>query len=158
MTRSSRSGCSNTSGRRTTDRLAVLVLDRSLTDAGRGLLHFIGRNRPSPLNSWIRRRIFPGAYPPTLSEVCDGVLAPSDFSVTDVENLRLHYAATLEHWRSRFESAAADVAAMFDEAFVRAWRLYLAGSQAAFVTGSMQLFQIVFTRGRSNAIPWTRLD
>jgi len=49
------------------------------------------------------------------------------------------------------------VAAMFDEAFVRAWRLYLAGSQAAFVTGSMQLFQVVFARGRSNAIPWTRL-
>ena len=36
---------------------------------------------------------------------------------------------------------------MFDEAFVRAWRLYLAGSQAAFVTGSMQLFQVVFARG-----------
>ena len=133
------------------------VLDRSLTDGGRGLLHFIGRNRPSPLNAWIRRRIFPGAYPPTLSEVCDGVLAPSDLSVTDVENLRLHYAATLEHWRARFESAAGDVATMFDDAFVRAWRLYLAGSQAAFATGAMQLFQIVFARGRSNAIPWTRL-
>ena len=45
---------------------------------------------------------------------------------------------------------------MFDEAFVRAWRLYLAGSQAAFTTGSMQLFQVVFARGASNAIPWTR--
>ena len=75
------------------------------------------------------------------------MLAPWDFSVTDVENLRLHYAATLEHWRTRFESAADDVAAMFDEAFVRAWRLYLAGSQAAFMTGSMQLFQVVFARG-----------
>jgi cyclopropane-fatty-acyl-phospholipid synthase len=132
------------------------VIDRSLTDAGRGLLHFIGRNRPSPLNPWIRRRIFPGAYPPTLAEVCEHVLAPCDLSVTDVENLRLHYAATLEHWRARFESAADDVATMFDEAFVRAWRLYLAGSQAAFITGSMQLFQVVFARGRSNAIPWTR--
>jgi cyclopropane-fatty-acyl-phospholipid synthase len=39
---------------------------------------------------------------------------------------------------------------------VRAWRLYLAGSQAAFATGSMQLFQVVFARGRTNAIPWTR--
>jgi cyclopropane-fatty-acyl-phospholipid synthase len=132
------------------------VIDRSLTDRGRGLLHFIGRNRPSPLNPWIRKRIFPGAYPPTLAEVCDHVLAPWDFSVTDVENLRLHYAVTLDHWRTRFESAADDVAAMFDDAFVRAWRLYLAGSQAAFVTGSMQLFQVVFARGRSNAIPWTR--
>ncbi len=134
------------------------VIDRSLTSDGRGLLHFIGRTRPSPLNKWISRRIFPGAYPPTLSEVFDRVLAPSDLSVIDVENLRLHYATTLRHWRARFEAAAGTVATMFDEAFVRAWRLYLAGSQAAFTTGSMQLFQVVFARGRSNAIPWTRLD
>ena len=134
------------------------VIDRSLTTDGRGLLHFIGRTRPSSLNRWIRRRIFPGAYPPTLSEVCDGVLVPSDLSVLDVENLRLHYATTLEHWRARFEAAAGTVATMFDDAFVRAWRLYLAGSQAAFTTGSMQLFQVVFARGGSNAIPWTRLD
>ena len=134
------------------------MIDRSLTSDGRGLLHFIGRTRPSPLNKWISRRIFPGAYPPTLSEVFDRVLAPSDLSVIDVENLRLHYATTLRHWRSRFEAAAGTVATMFDEAFVRAWRLYLAGSQAAFTTGSMQLFQVVFARGRSNAIPWTRLD
>ncbi len=45
---------------------------------------------------------------------------------------------------------------MFDDAFVRAWRLYLAGSQAAFTTGSMQLFQVVFARGGNNAMPWTR--
>jgi cyclopropane-fatty-acyl-phospholipid synthase len=134
------------------------VLDRSLTSDGRGLLHFIGRTRPSPLNRWIRRRIFPGAYPPTLAEVFDAVLAPSDLSVIDVENLRLHYAVTLQHWCARFETAADAVATMFDEAFVRAWRLYLAGSQAAFTTGAMQLFQVVFARGRSNAIPWTRLD
>ena len=132
------------------------VIAGSLTDRGRGLLHFIGRNQPSPLNPWIRKRIFPGAYPPTLSEVFDEVLAPWDLSVTDVENLRLHYAATLEHWRRRFDMAAGDVAAMFDEMFVRAWRLYLAGSQAAFITGSMQLFQVVFARGSSNAMPWTR--
>lgn len=37
------------------------VIDRTLTPEGRGLLHFIGRDRPSPLNPWIRKRIFPGA-------------------------------------------------------------------------------------------------
>jgi len=132
------------------------VIERSLSDHGRGLLHFIGRNRSSPLNPWIRKRIFPGAYPPTLAEVFDRVLAPQDLSVTDVENLRLHYAATLAEWRKRFDLAAGDVTAMFDDAFVRAWRLYLAGSQAAFTCGSMQLFQVVFARGRSNAVPWTR--
>ena len=45
------------------------IIDRSLTPEGRGLLHFIGRDQTLPLNPWIRKRIFPGAYPPTLSEV-----------------------------------------------------------------------------------------
>jgi cyclopropane-fatty-acyl-phospholipid synthase len=132
------------------------VIDRSLVAHGRGLLHFIGRDRPMPLNSWIRKRIFPGAYPPTLPEVFDDVLEPHRLSVLDVENLRLHYAKTLEHWRLRFEVASDQVRAMFDEPFTRAWRLYLAGSEAAFTTGTMQLFQVVFARTGSNAIPWTR--
>jgi cyclopropane-fatty-acyl-phospholipid synthase len=134
------------------------VIDRSLTDRGRGLLHFIGRNRPGPLNSWIRRRVFPGAYPPTLPEVFESVLQPWDLSVLDVENLRLHYALTIEHWRRRFDAAADHVAGMFDDTFVRAWRLYLAGSQAAFTAGTMQLFQVVFARGASNDLPRTRAE
>jgi len=135
------------------------VMNRVLDpERGRGLLHFIGRNFVYPLNPWIRKRIFPGAYPPILPEVFENVLEPWNLSVLDVENLRLHYAATLAHWRRRFDAAADEVAEMFDDAFVRAWRLYLAGSQAAFATGTMQLFQVVFARGESNAIPWTRGD
>jgi cyclopropane-fatty-acyl-phospholipid synthase len=134
------------------------VIDRSLARGGRGFLHFIGRNRTAPLNAWIRKRIFPGAYAPTLREVFEHVLEPHNFSVLDVENLRLHYAKTLEHWRRRFVNSAAQVAAMFDDSFVRTWDLYLAGSQASFTTGSLQLFQVVFTRGANNGIPWTRVS
>lgn len=134
------------------------VIDRSIGPNGRGLLHFIGRDRPSPLNPWIRKRIFPGAYPPTLSEVFERSLMPQGLSVLDVENLRLHYEKTLSHWLHRFNDAADTVARMFDEPFVRAWRLYLAGSQVAFRTGSMQLFQVVFARGGTNHIPWTRVS
>jgi cyclopropane-fatty-acyl-phospholipid synthase len=134
------------------------VIDRSLTANGRGLLHFIGRDRPAPLNAWIRKRIFPGAYTPTLKEVFEHITEPRALSVLDVENLRLHYAKTLEHWLRRFNDASAQVTRTFDETFVRAWRLYLAGSEAAFTTGSMQLFQVVFARGGSNAIPWARSE
>ncbi len=133
------------------------VIGRTLAPNGRGLLHFIGRNQPAPLNPWIRNRIFPGAYPPTLREVFEHVLEPQALSVLDVENLRLHYVETLKAWLHRFENASSQVADMFDETFVRAWRLYLAGSQVGFATGSMQLFQVLFARGDSNAIPWTRV-
>ena len=121
------------------------VIRRSLRrDSGRGLLHFIGRDAPCPLNPWIRRRIFPGAYTPTLAEVCEEILVPAAMSVVDVENLRLHYARTLELWAERFELARESVQVAYGEPFARAWELYLAGSRAAFATGWMQLFQVVF--------------
>ncbi len=133
------------------------VIDRVLApDRGRGLLHFIGRNTPAPLHPWIERRIFPGAYPPTLAEVAEGVFAPARLTILDVENLRLHYARTLQHWLARFEARVGEVTAMFDDAFAHAWRLYLAGSTASFITGSLQLFQVTFARERDNSIPWTR--
>jgi cyclopropane-fatty-acyl-phospholipid synthase len=143
-------------GRRSYSELSRVV-DRCLpAGRGRGLLHFIGRDRPRPLNRWIRRRIFPGAYPPTLDEVVKNVLQPARAAVADVENLRRHYALTLDHWRHRYEQAVEDGRVGFDEHFRRAWRLYLAGSEAAFATGWLQLFQVVFTRGAGEALPWTR--
>jgi cyclopropane-fatty-acyl-phospholipid synthase len=133
------------------------VIDRCLeARQGRGLLHFIGRTQRRPLNAWVGKRIFPGAYPPTLAEVTEQVLTPFDLSLLDVENLRRHYAKTLEHWLRRFEAAAATVETLFDENFVRAWRLYLAGSQASFTTSYLQLYQVTFARGESELVPWTR--
>jgi len=133
------------------------VLRRSLKrDGGRGLLHFIGRDVPQPLNAWIRRRIFPGAYPPTLAEVAMGVLAPAGMSVNDVDNLRLHYAKTIRDWSDRFAGARDQVREKFGDEFTRAWELYLAGSQAAFATGWMQLFQVVFSPKESAPPVWSR--
>jgi cyclopropane-fatty-acyl-phospholipid synthase len=133
------------------------TIDRCLDPRrGRGLLHFIGRDAPRPLNAWIRRRIFPGAYPPTLDQVVRLVLRPAQLGVVDVENLRRHYALTLDHWRRRYEAAVAAGRVGFDERFRRAWRLYLAGSQAAFLTGALQLFQLTFARRADDALPWTR--
>ena len=134
-------------------RVLARTLDRK---HGRGLLHFIGRDRPQPLDAWIRRRIFPGAYPPTLDETIGGVLAPARMSVLDAENLRPHYALTLKHWRERYERAMAGDRVPFDERFRRTWRLYLAGSEASFRTGWLQLFQVVFAPSGSSAVPWTR--
>jgi cyclopropane-fatty-acyl-phospholipid synthase len=71
--------------------------------------------------------------------------------------MRLHYALTLRHWLERYENAIESVRAMFaDEFFVRMWRNYLAGSIAAFETGTLQLFQVLFTKQKNNAIPLTR--
>jgi len=131
------------------------VIKRAIGETGRGFLHYIGRNRPRPLNAWIRKRIFPGGYPPSIRESMD-VLEPENFSVLDIENLRMHYAKTLEHWLARFESSFDTVVRMRGMEFARAWRLYLSGSVAAFRVGSLQLFQVLFAGSRSPFVVWTR--
>ncbi|MFU8814952.1 MAG: class I SAM-dependent methyltransferase [Pseudomonadales bacterium] len=131
------------------------TIDRCLKDDGRGLVHSIGQDVSRPLNEWIESYIFPGAYPPTLREMM-GIFEPFGFSIADVENLRPHYAQTLRHWRERYEANVDRVAEMFDERFVRAWRLYLCGSIAAFTEGQLQLFQVLFRRPEWRGFPPTR--
>jgi cyclopropane-fatty-acyl-phospholipid synthase len=131
------------------------VAQRSLSATGRGLIHSIGRNQPALLHPWIERRIFPGAYAPSLGEMMQ-IFEPWNLSVLDVENIRPHYALTLRHWLDRYERVVDRVREMFDETFVRMWRLYLAGSVAAFETGTLQLFQVLFTTQENNAGPLTR--
>jgi cyclopropane-fatty-acyl-phospholipid synthase len=131
------------------------VIDRVLKPGGSGLIHSIGRNRPQRMNSWIEARIFPGAYPPTLSEMAP-IFEAGNFAIQDVENLRLHYAETLRHWRDRFETHHAEVEELYDPYFVRAWRLYLSGSIAAFTCGALQLFQVRFNRAGGNNLPRSR--
>ena len=85
-----------------------------------------------------------------------GVCEDVNLSVVDVENLRLHYAETLRHWLARFEVHAGDIAVRFDDRFVRMWRLYLAGARAGFLSGDLQLFQVLVERATDNSRPWTR--
>lgn len=131
------------------------LIHRTIGKNGRGLLHFIGRNAPRPLSNWIRKRIFPGAYPPALRESLD-VLEPFEYSVLDVENLRQHYASTLIEWLRRYEEHYSEVVARFGDDFARAWRLYLAGSYVSFEAGSLQLFQITFAGRNCRTVPMTR--
>ena len=135
-------------------RLGQLI--RNCLRPGRtGLIHTIGQNQPSPFNPWIERRIFPGAYTPTIKQMME-IFQTANLTVLDLENLRLHYAETLRHWLSRFESSVESVRDMFDERFVRMWRMYLAGSVAAFDSDCLQLFQVLFVNGRTNQLPRTR--
>ncbi len=131
------------------------TIRKCLHPQGIGLIHSIGQNWPARLNPWIERRIFPGAYPPSLQEMMP-IFEAGELSVLDIENIRLHYAETLRHWLERFENAVDEVRDQFGESFVRIWRFYLAGSVAAFDSGCLQLYQVLFAPALSNSVPRTR--
>ncbi len=78
-------------------------LSSLLAPDGVALVHSIGlQTPPAPINPWLRRHIFPGAYLPALSQITP-IIESRRLWLTDVENLRLHYASTLAAWRERFE-------------------------------------------------------
>jgi len=125
-----------------------------LKRGGLGLLHTIGKEVDAATDPWIDRYIFPGGYIPNLKEMVEH-MAKTDLSVLHVENLRIHYARTVQCWLENFESNAAQVQEMFGEVFVRMWRLYLNASSACFRYGTNRLYQILFSNGLTNDLPMT---
>lgn len=131
------------------------VIKRTLKEGGRGIIHFIGKVRVKRSDAWIEKYIFPGGYTPVLSEVLTPI-ERAGLVVRDVENLRLHYAKTLDHWAERFETSLDKVRESFDESFIRMWRFYLNASSVSFKHGNQSLYQIVFTNGHDNGEELTR--
>ncbi len=128
---------------------------RLLKDKGIFLLHTIGRTKPKDMDVWITKYIFPGTYLPALGELVE-TAEDTGFDFVDLENLRRHYDLTLGNWAKRFEQHAKIIKNLYDERFVRMWRLYLYGCQMAFRYNPLFVFQLLFTLGRRNDLPLVR--
>jgi cyclopropane-fatty-acyl-phospholipid synthase len=117
--------------------------------------HCCGRmGGPGVTDKWTRKYIFPGGYIPALSELVTEA-ERHKLIVTDVENLRYHYAYTLEEWYNRTVAHKEEIVALYDERFYRMWEFYLAGAEAAFRFGGLVNYQIQYVRNRA-ALPITR--
>jgi cyclopropane-fatty-acyl-phospholipid synthase len=128
----------------------------ALKPGGLGMLHFIGHVGEFDTEFYIRKHIFPGGWIPSLELTLDA-MEQCGLEVVDVENLRRHYAPTLDEWATRFDTNWEQIHALdprkFDEAFRRKWRSYLWSCAEMFRSpnGSTHLFQIVFSKGNVNA-------
>jgi cyclopropane-fatty-acyl-phospholipid synthase len=129
---------------------------RMLEPGGVAVLHTITSELEEPTDPWIDRYIFPGGYIPSVRSVVSA-LPRHGLRLIDYENLRRHYAMTLDEWRRRYQKHRDEVVAMFDERFYRMWDLWLASSAAAFRYGSYNLSQFVMTKGLDDDLPLTRV-
>ncbi|MBI4175539.1 class I SAM-dependent methyltransferase [Candidatus Berkelbacteria bacterium] len=141
-----------------------------LKPGGLMLLHFITQLMEGRGGSFTLKYIFPGGYIPSVRETV-ALLPDRNFRLLDVENLRLHYAMTLDRWADNFEDRLDEVRTMFAdrerlgkrwggaveaEKFIRMWRLYLQGAAAGFRGGNLELHQFLFSNGANNNLPLTR--
>jgi cyclopropane-fatty-acyl-phospholipid synthase len=132
-----------------------------LKPGGIGMLHFIGHVGRFDTEFYIRKHIFPGGWIPSLAETIEA-MEEAGLEVLDVENLRRHYALTLDAWAQRFERHWPDIRALdpvkFDECFYRKWRTYLISCAEMFRSphGHTHLFQILYSRGNTRHYPMSR--
>jgi cyclopropane-fatty-acyl-phospholipid synthase len=123
-----------------------------LKPGGLGMLHFIGHVGHFQTEFFIRKHVFPGGWIPSLAHTL-AAMERAGLEVVDIENLRRHYAHTLDAWGERFDRHWPDIQALdpkrFDERFRRVWRAYLYGCAEMFrsANGYTHLFQIVFSKG-----------
>jgi cyclopropane-fatty-acyl-phospholipid synthase len=123
-----------------------------LEPGGLGMLHFIGHVGVTDTEFYIREYVFPGGWIPSLAQTLEAMEA-CGLEVLDVENLRRHYAPTLDVWAERFDRNWPAIQALdparFDERFRRIWRTYLHSCAEMFRAprGRTHLFQIVFSKG-----------
>lgn len=130
-------------------------VDAVLKDKGVFLLHYISGYGEYPGDAWIKKYIFPGGVIPSLREIIS-LSADFKYYVQDVESLRRHYVRTLLYWHERFEEHLPEIEQMFDERFIRMWRMYLCACAASFNNGVIDLHQIQFVKGVNNELPMTR--
>jgi cyclopropane-fatty-acyl-phospholipid synthase len=127
---------------------------RLLKDDGVALIHSIGRDAPNVTNAWIDKYIFPGGYSPALSEVMPAI-ERAGLIPTDIEILRLHYAETIRHWRTRFAAVRPEIAELYDERFCRMWEFYLGIAEQSFRARRQFIWQIQLAK-KVEAVPITR--
>jgi cyclopropane-fatty-acyl-phospholipid synthase len=140
------------------DQLAEVVKAHveSLKPGGLGMLHFIGHVEPMETEFFIRRYVFPGGWIPSLSETL-AEMRRQGLEILDVENLRRHYALTLDSWAERFDANWETIHALdpirFDDRFRRIWRTYLYSCAEMFRSPAAEtfLFQITFSKGNLGA-------
>ena len=153
-------GCLEHAGR---DQLAEVIRAhaRVLRPGGLGLIHFIGHVGRHETEYFIRKYVFPGGWIPSLADAIVE-LERAGLEVLDIENLRRHYALTLDAWGERFDRNWERIRALdpkkFDERFRRIWRVYLYGCAEMFRSprGYTHLFQIVFSKGTTTRYPLSR--
>ena len=124
-------------------------LRKKVVDGGRILNHCITRTdtkQPTMYRrGFINRYIFPDGELVHVGHLIDA-MERQKLEVQHEENLRLHYAKTLEKWSRNLDEHWDESVAEIGLRRARVWRLYLAASRWGFAHNLIQLHQVLATR------------
>ncbi|TBR12303.1 MAG: class I SAM-dependent methyltransferase [Lysobacter sp.] len=96
---------------------------------------------------FIKRRIFPGSFIPSIAAMLDAKSRTSDLALVRLDDFGLSYARTLEAWRHRFIAELGQVRALgYDERFIRMWEFYLAYCEGGFRERTIGVAHLLLAR------------
>ena len=135
---------------------------RVLEPGGWFLNHGITTCPSQPLregDSFLDRYVFPDYHLASIGETVRAA-ERAGFDVRDVENLREHYARTVQHWHERLLRARAEVERVSDTVRYRIFDLYLAGTAYEFRVGRLHLHQTLLFKAAAGEplAPRTRYE
>ncbi|ORM74051.1 cyclopropane-fatty-acyl-phospholipid synthase [Pantoea wallisii] len=127
------------------------VVDRNLKPDGLFLLHTIGAIKTDMnVDPWIDKYIFPNGCLPSVRQIADA--SESHFIMEDWHNFGADYDTTLMAWYERFLAAWPQLAEKYGERFKRMFTYYLNACAGAFRARDIQLWQVVFSRGKEGGL------
>jgi cyclopropane-fatty-acyl-phospholipid synthase len=117
------------------------LLNHGITTGQRDVVRDFSREP----DSFIARYVFPdGSLVP--AHHMARALERAGFELWDLQQLRPHYARTLEHWVANLEAHADAARALVGERRYRVWRAYMAGSAVGFEHGDLGVVQLLGVR------------
>lgn len=96
---------------------------------------------------FIQRYIFPGSCLPSVQAMREAIAVSSALKVVRVDDIGLHYATTLSHWRRNFHEHLSEVRAQgYPEEFIRMWDFYLFYCEGGFRERSISDVHLIAER------------
>ena len=103
---------------------------------------------------FIQRYIFPGGCLPSVSVIGNMLSKFTDMRIYHLEDIGLHYAQTLKHWRDNFFDKLDHVTSLgYSQSFIRMWEYYLCYCEGGFKEQAIGCVQVLMTKPRANRVP-----
>ncbi|MCK2183380.1 cyclopropane fatty acyl phospholipid synthase [Halomonas getboli] len=123
------------------------TVKRLLPADGLFVLHTIGSNTSEiSADPWINRYIFPNGVLPSVKHIARS--SEQHLLMEDWQNFGADYDRTLMAWLENFDAHWDEIADRYNERTRRMFRYYLGICAGAFRARNLQLWQVVFSKGR----------
>lgn len=128
------------------------TLDRLLKPGGKAVLQVITiphKRYHTYKNScdFIQKHIFPGGFLPSVEALKECMAEHSDFVMTRMDSIGMHYAETIKHWKKSFLESTHKIKSLgFDDSFIRKFHYYFSYCEVGFRNHLIDTVQIVLER------------